>query len=109
MSMFADNPDFFPTPRQIARKMLARITNKEAKYFLEPSAGKGDIADAIRNPCTFEEFEEEHPEYAERNCRAALKSRIGIPMFSMPVRDLSTPQLHSNRGLVHLNRGQTSG
>ena len=67
MSMFADNPDFFPTPRQIARKMLARITNKEAKYFLEPSAGKGDIADVIRNPCTFEEFEEEHPEYADRN------------------------------------------
>ncbi len=67
MSMFADNPDFFPTPRQIARKMLARITNKEAKYFIEPSAGKGDIADVIRNPCTFEEFEEEHPEYAERN------------------------------------------
>ena len=65
MSMFADNPDFFPTPRQIARKMLARITNKEAKYFLEPSAGKGDIADVIRNPCTFEEFEEEHP----RVCR----------------------------------------
>jgi Domain of unknown function (DUF4942) len=67
MSMFADNPDFFPTPRRVARKMLARITNKEAKYFLEPSAGKGDIADVIRNPCTFEEFEDEHPEYAERN------------------------------------------
>ena len=42
--MFADNPDFFPTPRPLARKMLAKITNKEAKYFLEPSAGKGDIA-----------------------------------------------------------------
>ncbi len=65
--MFVDNPDFFPTPRQIARRMLARITNKDAKYFLEPSAGKGDIADVIRNPCTFEEFEEEHPEYAEKN------------------------------------------
>lgn len=50
MSMFADNPDFFPTPRRIARLMLERITNNEAKYFLEPSAGKGDIADVIRNP-----------------------------------------------------------
>ena len=27
--MFADNPDFFPTPRPLARKMLAKITNKE--------------------------------------------------------------------------------
>lgn len=59
--MFADNPDFYPTPRFIARKMLAKITNKEAKYFLEPSAGKGDIADVIKEPCTFEEFQEEHP------------------------------------------------
>ena len=67
MSMFGDNPDFFPTPRPVGRRMLAKITNKDAKYFLEPSAGKGDIADVINNPCTFEEFEEEHPEYAERN------------------------------------------
>jgi len=67
MSMFGDNPDFFPTSRKIARKMLAKITNKEAKYFLEPSAGKGDIADVIKNPTSFEEFEAEHPEYAERN------------------------------------------
>lgn len=58
--MFADNPDFYPTPRAIARKMLAKITNKEAKYFLEPSAGKGDIADAIKNPCTFDEYEAEN-------------------------------------------------
>jgi phospholipid N-methyltransferase len=59
--MFADNPDFYPTPRPLARKMLAKITNKDAKYFLEPSAGKGDIADAIKNPCTWEEYEAENP------------------------------------------------
>ena len=59
--MFADNPDFYPTPRAVARRMMAKITNQEAKYFLEPSAGKGDIADVIRNPCTFEEFETENP------------------------------------------------
>lgn len=61
MSMFADNPDFFPTLRPIARKMLSKITNRDAKYFLEPSAGKGDIADVIRQPMTSEEFEAEHP------------------------------------------------
>lgn len=66
MSMFGANPDFYPTPRHVARKMLERITNKEAKYFLEPSAGKGNIADVIRNPRTYEEFCEEFPELAER-------------------------------------------
>jgi hypothetical protein len=64
--MFADNPDFFPTPRHIARRMLAKITNKDAKYYLEPSAGKGDIADVIRNPCTYEEFCTENPEFEEK-------------------------------------------
>lgn len=64
--MFADNPDFYPTPRAIARKMLARITNKEAKYFLEPSAGKGDIADVIKLPLTYEEFCAENPDYTTK-------------------------------------------
>jgi hypothetical protein len=51
--------DFFPTPRKIGRRMMAKIQNKDAKFFLEPSAGKGDLADVIRNPMTFEEYEEE--------------------------------------------------
>lgn len=42
------NNEFFPTPRAVARKMLERITNKNPKHFLDPSAGKGDLADAIQ-------------------------------------------------------------
>lgn len=67
--MFGDNPDFFPTPRSVARKMLAKIENKDARYFLEPSAGKGDIADTIRNPTTFDEFCEDHPDETVRESR----------------------------------------
>ena len=33
-------PDFYPTPRTIAKKMLAKIS-QDAVHFLEPSAGKG--------------------------------------------------------------------
>jgi hypothetical protein len=40
-------PEFFPTPRNVARKMLAKISN-EARNYLEPSAGKGDLAEVIR-------------------------------------------------------------
>lgn len=40
--------DFYPTPGSIAHKMLAKI-NTDAHYFLEPSAGKGDLARAIRS------------------------------------------------------------
>lgn len=45
--MFNDNADFFPTPRAIARQMLAKVS-KDAVNFLEPSAGKGDIAEVLR-------------------------------------------------------------
>jgi len=75
--MFADNPDFYPTPRHIARKMLAKIINKEAKYYLEPSAGKGDIADVIKLPLTFDEFCAENPEY-----KTARSDRYNGPRWS---------------------------
>jgi hypothetical protein len=63
--VFTDNADFYPTPRAVARKMLAKITNKNAKYWLEPSAGKGDIADVIRCPMTADEFNAENPRQAD--------------------------------------------
>lgn len=39
--------EFFPTPKGVAKLMLAKIS-KDAMHFLEPSAGKGDLAEAIR-------------------------------------------------------------
>ncbi len=41
------NDEFFPTPSNIVYKMLDRVS-KQARYFLDPSAGKGDIAKEIR-------------------------------------------------------------
>lgn len=35
-------PEFFPTPANIARQMLDKIST-DAANFLEPSAGRGDI------------------------------------------------------------------
>lgn len=45
-------PDFYPTPRSVANKMLAKISDA-AVYFLEPSAGKGDLAKAIMQAGTY--------------------------------------------------------
>ena len=41
------DPEFFPTPRPVIEKMLARVST-DARYFLDPSAGRGDIAEAIK-------------------------------------------------------------
>lgn len=42
------DPEFFPTPGHVAAKMLSRVS-PNARHFLEPSAGRGDLAQAIRN------------------------------------------------------------
>ncbi len=46
--MFTGNKDFYPTPQHIIDKMLFGIDFKMIHSILEPSAGKGDIAERIR-------------------------------------------------------------
>lgn len=43
------NKDFYPTPASLAAKMAAMIDRSFSKRILEPSAGKGDLADAVSN------------------------------------------------------------
>ncbi len=40
------NPGFYPTPAHVARKMLSGL-KLDGRAILEPSAGKGDLCDAI--------------------------------------------------------------
>lgn len=46
--MFTDNKDFYPTPARLIDRMLAGIDFRMISTVLEPSAGKGDLADAIK-------------------------------------------------------------
>ena len=41
-------PGFFPTPKPVIQKMLDEADIKPGMSVLEPSAGKGDIADALK-------------------------------------------------------------
>ena len=43
-----NNPDFYPTPTHLIQKMIDKINFKFITTVLEPSAGKGDILDFIR-------------------------------------------------------------
>ncbi|WP_064199016.1 DNA N-6-adenine-methyltransferase [Brevibacillus brevis] len=45
--MFNNNPDFFPTPLTVIHKMLSHIDFRTIRTVLEPSAGKGDLVEAI--------------------------------------------------------------
>lgn len=42
-----DNSGFYPTPSKLAGKMLSCVDWKGVYAILEPSAGKGDLADAV--------------------------------------------------------------
>lgn len=41
------NASFYPTPPEVAAKMLAKVGKLFDRAVLEPSAGKGDLADAV--------------------------------------------------------------
>ena len=53
--MFNDNATFYPTPKDLAAKMLSLIDMSRVKDILEPSAGKGDLVDVLRK--SFYKFE----------------------------------------------------
>lgn len=45
--MFKDNKDFYPTPKNIIDKMLSGVDLSRVNNVLEPSAGNGDIVEAL--------------------------------------------------------------
>jgi hypothetical protein len=47
--------DFYPTPRPVAAAMLATIS-PDARNILEPSAGKGDLAEVLRGTTAWGQF-----------------------------------------------------
>lgn len=51
--MFKDNKDFYPTPENIINKMLCDIDFKMIHSILEPSAGSGNIVEAIKKKESF--------------------------------------------------------
>ncbi len=43
-----DNKNFFPTPRNLLKKMFTKLQNRDYQTILEPSAGKGDIVEYFK-------------------------------------------------------------
>lgn len=44
-----DNSEFFPTPKSVCGQMIGCVNWSKVKTILEPSAGKGDLCDAVKN------------------------------------------------------------
>lgn len=46
--LYNNNPDFYPTPAHLVKKMLNKVNFKEVTTVLEPSAGKGDLIEMVK-------------------------------------------------------------
>jgi hypothetical protein len=53
------NEEFFPTPPELAEKMLDGLEFGYRDTILEPSAGKGDLIEAIKEKAGYQRFNEE--------------------------------------------------
>lgn len=51
--MFYENADFYPTPETLAARMVDMIDTKRVHFVLEPSAGKGDLVDKLKNKMSY--------------------------------------------------------
>ena len=49
INYFGNNQDFYPTPARLIDKMLRGLEMHRFQNILEPSAGKGDLADGIKS------------------------------------------------------------
>lgn len=47
--MLYNNADFYPTPEHLATEMLNMVDLKRVHFVLEPSAGKGDLVNALKD------------------------------------------------------------
>ena len=55
INYFGNNQDFYPTPSRLIDKMLLGLTMYQYQNILEPSAGKGDLADGIKEKIRIQE------------------------------------------------------
>ena len=56
INYFGNNQDFYPTPSRLIDKMLMGLKMYQYQNILEPSAGKGDLADGIKSKIESQEY-----------------------------------------------------
>lgn len=70
------NPDFYPTPKPLIEKMWQLVDRRRIANILEPSAGKGDILDYIKDLNSFSHYRYNYSAIEkEFELRATLKGK----------------------------------
>ena len=69
--MFYENADFYPTPEALAARMVDMIDTSRVHFVLEPSAGKGDLVDKLKNKMRYDGYSnitDQHGSDVEIDC-----------------------------------------
>lgn len=104
------NESFYPTPPRVAEEMLSLFTAEDLwrRRILEPSAGKGDLADAITHYCARyakKHNKDVHCIEPEPELQAALKGK-GYTLVAM---DFLTYQPQDHYDLIIMNPPFSNG
>lgn len=78
-----DIPGFFPTPRPLIDRMIEISDLKATHRILDPSAGKGDILDVVK-----EKFAGEHPELLAMEINSSLREILSQKGYNMVSNDM---------------------
>jgi len=105
---FVDIPGFFPTPPALVSEMLRLAEIQPGMSVLEPSAGKGDIADAIKaagcDPLCYEINHSLGEILKAKGLKLALFDFLKVPDSSPLVYDrvLMNPPFENGQDMAHV-------
>ncbi|TPG68679.1 DUF4942 domain-containing protein [Brevibacillus laterosporus] len=103
--MLNNNPDFYPTPGKLIHKMLSLIDFKTIRTILEPSAGKGNLAEAITEKFKYSQSYYRNEKYdldtieIDNNLQYILKGK----QFRLVHDDFLTYNTYKNYDAIFMN------
>lgn len=89
---------FYPTPSKLAGIMLSRVDWRRVKNILEPSAGKGDLVEAIKSA-----LEDNEPDSSFYGWRKHRKLRMRSELCRSP--DIDVVEIDENLQQILIGKG----
>ena len=93
-----NNSAFYPTPSKMAGIMLSRVDWGKVKNILEPSAGKGDLVEAIKSA-----LEDNEPDRSFYGGREHRKLRMRGELYRSP--DIDVIEIDENLQQILIGKG----
>lgn len=109
--MFKENPDFYPTPASLINKMNRKVDWKYIKSVLEPSAGSGNLVEAIHKQFDYTKIYRRESKYDidaiehDENLRHLLKGKD----FRVISDDFLTFNTYKKYDLIFMNPPFSNG